>query len=72
MEDEGEVVVLTTKTNGEWLQQAKDAVQVMVEAKYKDLNEFAEKDKENCSKLLQAMDALGETVEPTLREGCNL
>ena len=72
MEEEGGVVILTTKTNGEWLQQAKDAMKVMVDAGYKNLNEFAEKDKENCSKLLQACDALGQSVEPVLFEKCGL
>ena len=42
MGDEGGVVILTTKTNAEWLEQAKDAMRVMVEAGYKNLNEFAE------------------------------
>ena len=72
MDDEGGVIITTTKTTKEWLDQAKEALQVMLEAGYKDLNEFAEKDKENCAKLLQAFDALGKSVEPVLLEKVGL
>lgn len=64
--------VITAKPRSEWMAQAHAANDVMQAKGYKDLNEFADRDSDNCRKLLQAMDALGYRVDPALVSKCGL
>jgi hypothetical protein len=64
--------IITTKPRSEWLKQAKDASNIMEAKGYKNLDEFAEKDKDSCAKMLQAFDALGFDVDQKLAVKCGL
>jgi hypothetical protein len=62
--------ILTTKPRSEWLKLAREGTEKA--QKYKNLDEFAEKDKESCAKMLQAFDALGANVDRNLAVKCGL
>jgi len=66
----GYYTFLTAKPRSEWLKQVKEGMEYA--KKYKNLDEFAEKDKENCAKMLQAFDALGANVDQKLAVKCGL
>ena len=64
------VMIITVKTRAEWLKE----VQTMIEIaqKYKDLNEFAEKDIEHCGRLLIAFESLGQPISQELKDKCKV
>jgi hypothetical protein len=68
----GFYTIMTTKPRSEWVRQANEGMGVMQSKGYKNIEEFAEKDKENCSKMLQAFDALGASVDEKLAKKCGL
>lgn len=68
----GYFTITTAKTKAEWINQANKAARVMFVKRYKNMNEFADKDKENCTKLIQAWDALGMPVEEQLVKRCGI
>jgi hypothetical protein len=63
---------ITAKPRSEWVRQADEGMEAMQRKGIKTLDEFAEKDKENCSKMLQAFDALGASVDEKLAKKCGL
>lgn len=68
----GYYTIITAKKKSDWIKQARDAIRVMQMKGYKNMNEFADKDKENCQKLVQAWDALGMKVEEQLVKRCGI
>jgi hypothetical protein len=60
------------KPVSEWIRQAKDAMAAMEKSGAKTLDEFYEKDMENFSRLIEAMYALGSTIEPELLRKADL
>ena len=68
----GYYTVITAKPRSEWVKQAKRGAKIMKQRRYKSLDEFAEKDRLNCQKMLQAFDALGMTVDEKLAKKCGL
>jgi hypothetical protein len=62
--------IITAKPRSEWLKIAREGTEKA--QKYKNLDEFAEKDKDSCAKMLQAFDALGANVDRKLALKCGL
>ena len=68
----GHYTITTLKTKAEWVKQAKKAIGVMLSKGYKNKNEVADKDKENCQKIVQAWEALVMPLEKQLIKRCGI